>query len=118
MAGYNNRGMVFREVKDLLSDEEIEAIEEQERQEREGNIPKQYYLTELYREFERINSERMADETEMIGILTAMREKETREEIQTMISTQIRESIETISRQRKEILHDRQTLTELKRLSR
>ncbi len=118
MAGYNHRGMVFLEVKDLLSEEELIEVAQQERQEREGNIPKRDFLTELYQEFENISAERMTDETETIGILTAIKEGEDREEILRLIANQIQKSVTTISEQREAILHDRKTAAELKRISR
>jgi len=116
MVGYN-RGMVFREVEPYLSDEELSEVKEQERQEAEGNIPKQDHLTQLYEAFEGISMDCMAQHVEAIGLFTAIREKEDREDILVMINSQIREGIWATEKSRKEILHDRETLAELKRIS-
>jgi len=108
----------MREVEPLLSEEERAEIAEQERQEREGNIPRHDYLGELYGEFEKISTERIADETAMIGILTAMREAEGPGEAFDRLTRQIREGMEIFKEQREEILHDRETARELKNLQR
>jgi len=114
--GYD-RAVAMREVESLLSEEERAEIAEQERREIEGNIPRHDHLGELYGEFERISAERIADETAMIGILTAMREEEGPGEAFDRLTRQIRGSMEIIREQRKEILHDRETAAELKRVS-
>ena len=116
MAGYD-RQAVLKEIEPYLSEEELENIEEQARLEREGSIPKHDYLAELYGAFEGISRDCMTEQTEAIGLLTAMREKEDREEILETISRQIRQGVRAIEESRKEILHDRKTLAELKRIS-
>jgi len=116
MDGYS-RGMVFREVEPYLSDEDLAEVKEQERRDAFGNIPEHDYLTELYQAFEGISRDCMAEHVEAIGLLTAMRENEDREEVLDMINRQIRQGVRAIEKSRKEILHDRETLAELKRIS-
>lgn len=115
MVGYN-RQAVFKEIEPLLSEEERAEIVERERQEREENIPRHDYLTELYQEYERENREHMQILTESIGIEVALMEGAS-PEMQDIIRRLIKEDTRMIEALRKEILHDRETLTELKKLS-
>ncbi|MBN1226341.1 MAG: hypothetical protein JXA79_05070 [Deltaproteobacteria bacterium] len=116
MAGYN-RGMVFKEVSDLLSEEELAEIAETERQEREGKIPKGDYLTELYLEFEHNNMDYLRTLTESVGIAVTMMEDQDVDR-RDMLRSLIEQDTQKIEILRKEILNDRETLAELKRLSR
>jgi len=113
----SNRQTAFKEVEPLLSEKERAEIAEQERQEREGNIPKSDYVGELYGEYERINTEYMQILTESIGIEVALMEGAS-PEMQELIRGLIAEEINKIESLRKEILNDRETARELKRLQR
>jgi hypothetical protein len=110
MAGYNHRGMVFREVEHYLSEEELIEVAQQERQETEGNIPKHDYLKELYGEFEQNSMEYMQTLTELVSIQVALMESADRD-IQDTVRSLIDQDTRKIESLRKEILHDRQTLT-------
>jgi hypothetical protein len=116
MVGYN-RQAVFKEIEPLLSEEERAEIAERERQEREGNIPRHDCLTELYQEYERENREHMQILTELIGIDVALMEGAS-PEMQGIIRGLIAEDMSTIETLRKDILNDRKTVAELKRLQR
>lgn len=113
----SERAATFQEVLPYLSDEERAAVAEQERREREGNIPRHDCLTELYQEYERDNREYMQILTESIGIEVALMEGAS-PEMQGIIRGLITADTNKVEALRKEILHDRETLTELKRLRR
>jgi hypothetical protein len=112
-----NRQAAFKEVEPYLTGQELAEVREQERQEQEGNSPRSDYLGELYGEFERESREYMQILTESIGIEVALMEgaePDMRELIRGLIAADTNK-IESL---RKEILNDRATLTELKRLQR
>ncbi len=113
----NNRQEAFKEVAPFLSEKERAEVAEKERQEREGNIPKSDYVGELYREYERESREHMQVLTELIGIEVALAEG-AEPDMQELIRGLIAEDMNTIETLRKEILNDRETARELKKLSR
>jgi len=115
MVGYD-RQTAFKEVEPYLSEKERAEFAEQERQEQEGNIPKHDYLRELYREFEHNSMEYMQTLTELVGIEVALMEGADRD-IQDPVRSLIDQDTRKIESLRKEILHDRKTVAELKRIS-
>lgn len=116
MVGYD-RQAVFEEVLPFLTEQELAGVREQEKQEKTGNIPKSDYVTELYQEYEQINTEYMQILTESIGIEVALAEG-AEPDMQELIRGLIAEDKNKIESLRKEILNDRATVTELKRLQR
>jgi hypothetical protein len=103
MAGYNHRGMVFREVEPFLSDEDLAEVKERERQEVAGNIPKHDHLRELYQEFEWDNMEHMRILTGLIGMKVALMESAS-PEMQDIARSLIEHDQHTIELLRENIL--------------
>lgn len=115
MVGYDHQ-TAFKEIESYLSERERVEIMEFDRQEAEGNIPKRDYLTELYQEFERDNTGHMRILTELVGVEVALMEGAD-PTMRDTISALINQDTSMIETLRKEILHGRETVTELKRLS-
>ena len=110
MAGYNHRGMVFREVEPYLSEEELIEVAQQERQETEENIPKHDYLKELYGEFEQNSMEYMQTLTELVSIQVALMESADRD-IQDTVRSLIDQDTRKIESLRKETEQQANTIT-------